>query len=229
MNYLVIDVETGGFNPETNAITQIACVVINGETLEVLSSYESYIFPYDKIYDTAALISTNISIDLLHKKGKDAKLACNEIELLLNKYSSRSHKDKLIWVGQNPLFDIGFINNFFFDFSKNTLEKYFTGKSMGKYFVPDNLDTILLARTTWQRNTMLNGAYKLNCICDKAGVELTDAHDAMNDTIATKDVFVVFVNYLRNNQKQKTNIVDDENVTQQSSLGNRFRTEFEIK
>ncbi len=221
MNYFVIDFETGGLDCEKHAITEIGIVVIDSEKLQTLHQYQSYIYPYDKAYDQQALTATNIPMSLLKTKGKDAKEVCGEFEQIMSKYTARSFKDKLIWVGHNPLFDIGFANVFLNDFSKNTLEKYFTGKLFGEYFIPTHFDTMSLGRAKWNRSTIPSGSYTLSNICQKAGIDLSDAHSALNDTMATKDIFSLFISFLRSEKAAGE-------YTEQNLQSNRFRTQFEI-
>jgi len=230
MNYLVIDFETGGFDYNTCAITQVALIILEGKSLIQLNEYNSYITPYDKEYEQGALTATNISLDKLKKEGKDAKIVAKELEAILSRYASRSNKDKLIWVGHNPLFDIGFFNVFMKQFSKQSIDKYFTGKPFDNFFIPDNIDTILLARIAFERETMSSASYKLQSVCERLGVELTDAHDAMNDTVATKNVFNIFANKLKEKVINKDKTLIEAGFTSQSTtpLGNRFRSTFEI-
>lgn len=222
MNYLVIDFETGGLEPKEHAITEVGIVVINGDTLKILEEYQSYIYPYDKKYDQQALTATNISLKLLESKGKPAKEVCVAMEAVMQRHTARSFKDKLIWVGHNPLFDVGFCNDFLKQFSKNSLEKYFTGQKFDSYFIPTHFDTMTLARAKWKRENIAGGSYSLTNVCQKSGIELSDAHGALNDTVATNGVFTLFINHLRST-------ISGVQVADSNNTGNRFRTHFEIE
>jgi DNA polymerase III alpha subunit (gram-positive type) len=67
-----------------------------------------------------------------------------------------------------------------------------------------------------------NVDYKLGTCCQKAGVELVNAHRAMADVEATADLFRYLVNCLRSNTQSVSEVVD------QKVEENRFRSTFEI-
>ena len=104
---------------------------------------------------------------------------------------------KTILVGHNiQSFDNDFLIAIF-NYCKKDLSKYVEGRvdHFGN-FQPAAIDTLHLSRMKWQDDeTMMD--FKLGTVINKAGLELADAHRAMNDVLANKDLFVSIVNDLR--------------------------------
>lgn len=190
------DVETGGFDARKNPITQIALLAFRTDTFEEIARYSSYIKPYDSslVYEPKALEFTNISMDKLRKEGKDVKVVMEEVLDLLDKANTaRSHTRKPILLGHNVMFDIPFLQNTM-AFAKVDYSKKVDGKLDGKgNFQPYYLDTMWLARIRWPENE----SHKLELACEMADVSLVDGHDAMNDVIATKELYESCITSMR--------------------------------
>jgi len=84
-----------------------------------------------------------------------------------------------------------------FQHCKKDLSKLLTGRTdyFGN-FQPACIDTLHLSRLKWQDDETMND-FKLGTVIEKSGLELPDAHRAMNDVVANKDLLVAFVNDLR--------------------------------
>lgn len=221
MHLTTIDFETGGFDWEKCGVTQIAISALDIDTLQSVDQYVSHVKPYgNKRYEDDALKGTRLTLEFLEANGKDPKQVVQESEAFLQKYTpKKGFKDKPIFIGQNPLFDIGFANVFLKEFSKNTLEKYYTGKWFGDYYIPTHADTVVMAKLMYGSRLP---DYKLGTILEKAGIELTDAHDAMNDVKGTESFIVLGTQKLRMKGNSSSSQSSEE------ATGHRFRTTFEI-
>lgn len=102
-------------------------------------------------------------------------------------------------LGQNPTFDIGFLQQLMnYGGMVKEFEKVFSGsKDFYGNFQPKYVDTMDLAKMAFAGDeSMLS--YSLGSICERFGIELADAHDAMADVNATANVFISCVDRLRN-------------------------------
>lgn len=193
-NYIVFDVETGDLEPEKAPMTQIALVVINGKTLEELCRYSTFIKPYGKelglTYQKAALDYTGITMAQI-ESGKPIKEVVQDlIEICKTAREQNTHVAyKPLFVGHNVKFDRKFLK-WAFTYCKEDLYKhvqeddYFCTMrlSQAKYF-PEGPEL----------------KYTLEASCERNEIELLDGHDAINDTLATKELFISFIRALREN------------------------------
>lgn len=197
--FIIIDFETGGLKSKINPATEVAMLCLDGITLQEVGRYESYIQPYLYEYDQKTLDYTNITMEKLKNEGKPLQQVGNEMmENLKDWYSktTNSYTKKPILVGHNVNFDIGFLQQIFKE-TKNDIRKYLDGNDdfFGNY-LPSYLDTMSLSKMAFGDDDNFT-SYKLtNCVV-KAGLSITDAHKAMNDVIATKELFINFVNRMR--------------------------------
>lgn len=185
-NYIVIDFETGGLSEEKSPIMEIAMIAIDGDTLEEIDRFESFCKSYDNlIYEPGALKANGLSVEEVNKKGLSVEeLVEKIIEFILIANTSNSKTHKPIFVAHNAKFDFKFFNYIF----KRQKQDVF------KYLDEDIIDTVKLAR-------MMFGIdienHKLGTVCQKAGIDLSDAHRAMSDTQATAEFLILCINKMR--------------------------------
>lgn len=187
-NYFVFDLETGGLNPEENPITQFACVILDYKSLKEIDRWETFVKPYNNLKITKeALEMTMVNMSDINSGISIAQFNKTCIEYLksFNASPKKPFFGRLIPIGQNVTFDIGFMK---YALNINKVDFY--------EFVYENfIDTYPLAKMAWG----LTGDEKLNlgANCERAEVSLTDAHGAMADVEATADLFRFFVKRLR--------------------------------
>src|SRR5574343_367848 len=107
--YLVFDFETGGFDCQKHAATEIGLIFLDGITLQEVGRFETYIKPYIKEYTQEALTFTGLSLELLSTKGEDIKVVGQRLQDWLKemraKTGTTSYTKKPTLVGHNVIFD----------------------------------------------------------------------------------------------------------------------------
>lgn len=153
--YVVFDVETTGLSAVYDTVIELAAVKIKGG--EIIDRFESFANPHQPLSATIIEL-TGITDDML----TDAP----EVEAVFKKFQEWMGDHTL--VAHNASFDMGFLN---VGFKKSGLEK--TKNPV--------IDTLELARFLFPE--MKN--HRLNTLCKKMDIELTQHHRAIYDTEAT--------------------------------------------
>ena len=229
---IVLDFETGGLDCTDSACTQIALQAVRLDTWQVLERYVSYIRPYSKQelggapkrkvlktkreieqqegetlmkYEPAALTYSGITMNMLGTQGKSLKeVAADVAEFTRRNTLSKGAQCKPILIGQNIMFDIGFLQQLFaYAGLTKELEKIYAGKTdFYGNFQPHFLDTIDLGRLAFAHDPAM-ASYKLEILSERFGIELDDAHDAQADVTATLNVAAVCSGRLRSNGNEE--------------------------
>lgn len=188
--FIAIDSETGGLPSKTKktvatidiALTELAMVVIDNETLEILDKQSWLIKPYDPslIFDKGAEQVSGISKAMCEADGLDLEIVYKAFLKVLkeNKIGSK----KPILVMQNKGFDTPFLENMFILFG-DKLDRYITRVE----------DTLEWARYKWIEKPKFN----LGSIADYCGLEIEQAHRALPDTVLTAEIWIHFMKCLR--------------------------------
>lgn len=194
-NFIVLDTETGGFNPDQNLLTQIGFLVIDGFTMQEKYRYNTYIYPYDEQHyiSKQAADLTGITIDKLKREGKPLKVVLDEISNIWKGFKVSYYLPVL--VGHNISFDQIFLE-YVFD--------YVYGKGTGKngvckmydFILKSSIDTMILSRQKFVNDEVAN--FKLETIGDYLGISNLSAHDAFADVEQTAELFKYFMNCMRN-------------------------------
>jgi len=158
-DYVVIDIETSGFRPELHKIIEIAAIKVING--RPVASYHSLI-NYKGNLNPEIVSLTGINVDSL-KNAPDRK------KVLLEFYDFVGDH---ILVGHN----ITKFDNKFLWFS--ALAAGLTPKKNGL------IDTLDIARTTLALNS-----YKLEYVCNELGIEVKNAHRALDDATLTLMLF----------------------------------------
>jgi DNA polymerase III alpha subunit (gram-positive type) len=148
------------------------------------------------LHDWGALDYTNTTHEKINEGIDSRDLVSRLCDEFTKANTGNGYTTKPILLGHNVVFDISFLQ-WLFVFHKKDLSKYLDGKTDGYgNFQPTYIDTLNMARQRWYHEPMAN--YKLGTCCEKAGVELVDAHEAMADVNATVELFHYFTHSLRN-------------------------------
>ena len=162
--YVVLDLETTGFEPVAAGITEVAMISIEKENVE---TFETLINPEMPIPPKIQKI-TGITDDMVKDQPKIVEVM-PIIDGIL---------EDTIFVSHNVPFDWSFLD-------------YSSRKFLRKPLRMPSLCTLKLARR------FLNlKSNKLESVANFFNIELKNAHRAMNDTKAVKDILIAFFDYL---------------------------------
>ena len=111
---VVVDLETGGFNPRHNALLEMAACVLRMDDFGRLGIAETISvdvtpFPGSQV-EAAALEFTGIDLESPKRKPMPEKEALRRICLPVRKEVRASGCQRAILVGHNPSFDLNFLN-----------------------------------------------------------------------------------------------------------------------
>ena len=209
----VFDFETGGLDPQKCAATQLSVHAVRLDTFEVMETYNMYFSPYNykslekpaknvlrskydteeekpMLYESRALEISGVTMEMLNNLGTSLYDACNElIEFFKRNTFNVSKGNKPILVGQNVLFDIGFLTQILlYTDLWGEFTKIVRGvKDYWGNFQPYYADTICLSQLAMSHDKSVN-SWKLELEAEKLGIELDDAHDADADVVATREI-----------------------------------------
>ncbi len=179
---VVVDVETAGFNPATDALLEIAAVIIGMDeegNLYRKATHACHVKPFEGAnLDQAALDFTGIDPFHPFRIALEEKEALETIFTPIREEVKATHCSRAILVGHNPFFDLGFV--------KAAVER--TGvKSPFHSFT--TFDTATLAGLAYGQTVLARAARE-------AGIEWDEgqAHSAIYDTERTADLFCTIVN-----------------------------------
>ena len=183
---VVVDVETGGFDPETNAILEIAITLIEQEDdgFIVGETFRHHIKPFkDLIVEDESLEFTKIKLDHPLRNAVSEIDALKDLFKIINKTRNKYECSRAILVGHNAHFDHSFLTA---SYKRNNIKK----TPFHKFSVIDTVSLGVLA----------TGQTVLARICDELGIDYDneEAHSAAYDTIVTAKVFCKIVNEFDN-------------------------------
>ncbi len=158
--YVVFDVETTGLSSAYDTIIELAAVKIRGG--EIIERFERFANPNHPLSATIIEL-TGITDDML--------VGAPQVETVLREYKEWIGNHTL--VAHNAAFDMGFLQVGF--------KKYGIEKAMNPV-----IDTLELGRFLYP--TLKN--HRLNTLCKKFDIELTQHHRAIYDTEATAYLMV---------------------------------------
>ena len=187
LNYIVYDLETGGFNEEKEAITEIALISLNGRTLEEQGRYTTFIKPYGGLgYSQSALDVTGITMDMI-QSGKDAKIVAKEVSEFIKAQGTGMNKRPILCGHNIKKFDNPFFSKFL------ALHK----KDLYKMINDEIMDTMWWSRMRTPFDSDAFGKHNLGDACSRHGIEVIDAHRAMADAAANAELVKSFLKHLR--------------------------------
>lgn len=180
---VVVDVETGGFDPKQDALLEIAAIILRLTSTGHLESAQTL------FCNVAPFSGSNIDPKALEFNGiipdhpfRDAKSEYDALHIILDPISEAVNNNKCrraILVGHNAAFDLSFIQ------AAIARVKY-----QNNPFHPFNtLDTVTLAAMAYE-HTVLARACKL------AGIKWNnqEAHSALYDAEKTAELFCLIMN-----------------------------------
>jgi len=179
---VVVDIETGGFDPELNAILEIAITLIEEQDNKFVvgETYRHHINPFENsIIEKESLDFTKIKLDHPLRNAIDEKDAIKDIFKIINKIKNKYECSRAILVGHNAHFDMSFLDA---AIKRNNIKK----TPFHKFSVIDTVSLGVLA----------TGQTVLARICDQLEIDYDNdqAHSAAYDTLVTAKVFCAIFN-----------------------------------
>ena len=180
---VVIDVETGGFNPKTDALLEIAACIIQMEedgTFVRTETIASHVEPFEGAnIDPKALEITGIRLDHPLRMALDETEALRKIFQPVRKELRQTGCHRAILVGHNSFFDLSFINA--------AIER--TGIKRSPFHPFSSFDTVTLAGMAYGQTVLARAV-------QAAGMDWhsDQAHSAIYDTERTADLFCTILN-----------------------------------
>ena len=183
---VVVDVETGGFNARTDALLEIAAVLLKFDEQGKLCRDETFRYhvkPFEGAnMDPASLAVNGIDPDHPLRPAIDERDALQRVFREVRRAIREATCTRAILVGHNSAFDLGFINE--------AIERSAIKRNPFHPF--SSFDTATLCGVAFGQ-TVLSRAVKA------AGLEFDEesAHSAAYDAEITADVFCEVVNRFR--------------------------------
>ncbi|OQW94136.1 MAG: ribonuclease T [Beggiatoa sp. IS2] len=191
---VVVDVETAGFNPQNDALLEIAAIILQIDGMGLWHCQETHfchIIPFS---------GANLDKEALAFNGIDPyhpfRFAIPELEALqqifqpIRQEIKKQHCSRAILVGHNSSFDLSFINA--------AVER--TGIKRCPFHPFSTLDTVSLAALAYGQTVLARAV-------QAAGLEWDNnqAHSAIYDAEKTAELFCDIVNqwYLNTQDKSK--------------------------
>lgn len=183
---VVVDVETGGFNSKTDALLEIAAVILGVDEQGRLVRRETVFahvqpFPGANI-EKAALEVNGIKVDNPLRLAMPEKDALEKIFKPIRQAVSENGCTRAILVGHNAHFDLGFVNA--------AIARVSNKRSPFHPF--SVMDTVTLAGAVLGQ-TVLARALQTSGL----GYDAEEAHSAIYDAEKTADLFCLLLNQLQ--------------------------------
>ena len=180
---VVVDIETAGFDSRTDALLEMAAVIVGMDEqgqLIPLETHSCHVQPFPGAnLDPKALAFNGIDPDHPFRMALDEKSALEKIFKPIRNAIKASDCTRGILVGHNAFFDLGFINA--------AVER--TGYKRNPFHPFSTLDTVSLAALAYGQTVLARSV-------QAAGLEWdsSQAHGAVYDTERTADLFCKIVN-----------------------------------
>lgn len=177
MRKIWVDVETTGTDPKNCAIVQLAAICEDDE-------FHSFVNPHPgAVFEAGALLVN----DFLERMGRptipedDPAFVSTRFLLFMNKQQKLNNGYKLTLCGHNPQFDLDFLDAFF---DRCGIKKF---RETVEY---KRIDTFAIAAALQDKRVLeLRQKLSLSGLCQTFGVKQENAHDALSDIRATKELY----------------------------------------
>ncbi|MEN0038659.1 MAG: ribonuclease T [Cellvibrio sp.] len=180
---VIVDVETGGFNSQTDALLEIAAVTIRMDQEGFLHRHETFSFhvePFEGAnIEQAALDFTGIDLDDPERMAEPELMVMTDLLNAVRRAVKENGCTRAVIVGHNAHFDLNFVNA--------VIERCNIKRSP---FHPFSVfDTATLAGLAFGQTVLAKA-------CQVAGLEFSNsaAHSAAYDAEKTAELFCLIVN-----------------------------------
>ena len=181
---VVVDVETGGFNAETDALLEIAAVVIRMDedgSVHPGDTFSAHVLPFEGAnLDEAALAFNGIDPYHPFRMAVPEHQALGSIFKPVSRAVTQAGCTRAILVGHNAFFDLGFLNA---AVKRSAIKK-------NPFHSFSSLDTCTLGALAYGQTVLAR-------VAEAADIEWDSdaAHSAIYDAERTAEVFCTIVNH----------------------------------
>lgn len=185
--YLFIDTETTGKQPvDKYSLIQVAGVICEEEddrSLTEVSSFNLRMAPWpNDLIEAQALEVNGETIERIRTYPDPCSVHKEFTRLLKQHVDPFNKKDKFHLVAFNASFDMDHLRSWF----KKCGDEYFGSWC---WFPPIEVMTLAAEKLRSCRSEMVN--FKLSTVAERLGVSLENAHDALADTLAMKEIYEI--------------------------------------
>jgi ribonuclease T len=179
---VVIDVETGGINPSTDALLELAAITLKMQedgTVVPDKTYHYHIVPFEgAILDPEALAFNKIKVDHPLRFAVSEKEALTDLFTHIKKECEEKKCTRAVVVGHNAWFDLHFLNAAIkrCDFKASPFHRF------------TSFDTATLSALVYGQTVLAKALELANIEFDS-----TEAHSALYDAEATAALFCKIV------------------------------------
>lgn len=180
---VIVDVETGGFNCDTDALLEIAAVTVKMDDSGLLvrdKTIDFHLEPFEgSNIEQSALDFTGIDLQSPDRDAYPEDIAINEVFQLVRKAVKDQGCNRAVLVGHNAHFDLGFVNA--------AAERVEVKRNPFHPF--SCFDTATLSGLAFGQTVLAKA-------CQIAKIEFSNkaAHSAAYDAEKTADLFCIIVN-----------------------------------
>lgn len=179
---VVIDVETGGFDAETNPLLELAAVTLKFEDDQLVcdEDFHAHVEPEPGlVIDPKALAFTGIDPDHPFRMAKPEKTALQDMFQFIRSQKKPHNCQRAVLVGHNSWFDLSFVNA--------GIKRHQLKRSPLHAFT--SFDTASLAGLAYGQTVLAKA-------CAAAGIDFdnSEAHSAIYDARKTAALFCQIVN-----------------------------------
>jgi ribonuclease T len=179
---VVVDLETGGFDPEKNAILELAAVHVqfDRERMVLGEEWHQAVEPYPgSTVEDAALKVTGIDLEDPDRDALPERIALKELFAGIRRAVKREHCQRAILVAHNAAFDQQFLNR--------ATERQQIKRNPFHPF--SFIDTASLAAVAYGHTVLSEACARANIV-----FEPSKAHNALYDAQRTAELFCSVVN-----------------------------------
>lgn len=183
---IVVDVECGGFNPKTDALLEIAAVLLDSHddgTLTRATTVRYHVKPFDGANLEPASLAVN-GIDPYHplRPAIDERDALQRVFREVRRAVREANCSRAILVGHNSSFDLAFLNE---AIARNAIKR-------NPFHPFSSFDTATLCGVAYGQTVLARAVKAAGLTWDESS-----AHSAAYDAEITADLFCDIVNRFR--------------------------------
>lgn len=176
---VIIDTETGGLDPLKSSLLSVAAVLLDDD-LQIMDTREWFVKEDPLILTEGAWKVNKIDPADIFERGVSALQVTDELSQFVKGH--RCEKGKAVIGGHNVTFDIGYLRRL------EAMAAREDKRALGWYdstFSFRFWDTFIVSRLLFLQGRMDKPLTSLSHSCNYFGIEIGNAHRALDDAIAT--------------------------------------------